>query len=236
MKVRIKFSKTGPLKFIGHLDMMRFFQKAIRRADIDVTYTTGFSPHQVMAFANPLGVGLESTGEYFDIEVNSYTTMAEMKDKLNQVVVPGVEILDVCLLPDDAGNAMASVAAARYRISFREGMEPCADWESRFASFCEQETIPATKTTKKSVLEIDIKPSLYEWQILPDHSIMLFLNASSSGTGNIKPAMVLETFFKAEGIEFDPYCLCITRIDTYTDLGTEDAHRFVPMNEVGTSC
>ena len=68
MKLRIKFSKHGVLKFIGHLDVMRYFQKAIRRAGIDICYSSGFSPHQVMSFAAPLGVGLESNGEYMDIE------------------------------------------------------------------------------------------------------------------------------------------------------------------------
>ena len=57
MKLRIKFKKYGAVRFIGHLDVMRFFQKAIRRAQIDVVYTAGFSPHQVMTFAAPLGVG-----------------------------------------------------------------------------------------------------------------------------------------------------------------------------------
>ena len=67
IKLRIKFRKFGPLRFIGHLDVMRFFQKAIRRAEIDVAYTGGFSPHQIMTLAAPLGVGLERNGEYMDI-------------------------------------------------------------------------------------------------------------------------------------------------------------------------
>ena len=72
MKIRIKFSKTGVMKFIGHLDIMRYFQKAIRRAEIDVTYTGGYSPHQVMSFAAPLGVGLESQGEYFESTIKQF--------------------------------------------------------------------------------------------------------------------------------------------------------------------
>ena len=51
MKIRIKFAKYGTMKFIGHLDTMRFFQKALRRADIDIKYSEGFSPHQIMSFA-----------------------------------------------------------------------------------------------------------------------------------------------------------------------------------------
>ena len=58
------------MKFIGHLDMMRYFQKAVRRAKIDIRYSEGYSPHQIMSFAAPLGVGITSDGEYFDIEVN----------------------------------------------------------------------------------------------------------------------------------------------------------------------
>ena len=60
IKVRIKFSKHGVMRFIGHLDIMRYFQKVFRRAEIDIAYSGGFSPHQIMSFAQPLGVGLES--------------------------------------------------------------------------------------------------------------------------------------------------------------------------------
>ena len=70
MKIRIKFRKWGVMKFIGHLDMMRYFQKAVRRAKIDIRYSEGYSPHQIMSFAAPLGVGITSDGEYFDIEGN----------------------------------------------------------------------------------------------------------------------------------------------------------------------
>ena len=61
MKVRIKFSKEGPVKFVGHLDTMRYFQKAIRRANLPVAFSGGYSPHMIMSFAAPLGVGTEST-------------------------------------------------------------------------------------------------------------------------------------------------------------------------------
>ena len=78
MKIRIKFSKQGAMKFIGHLDTMRYFQKAMRRADVDIRYSEGFSPHQIMSFAAPLGVGLTGSGEYLDIEVLSTDSSAEM--------------------------------------------------------------------------------------------------------------------------------------------------------------
>lgn len=90
MKLRVKFSKHGVLRFIGHLDVMRYFQKAIRRAGIDIAYSAGFSPHQIMSFAAPLGVGLESNGEYMDIEVHSLTSSKEFVDALNAQMVEGI--------------------------------------------------------------------------------------------------------------------------------------------------
>ena len=111
MKIRIKFSKQGNMKFIGHLDIMRYFQKAMRRAEVNIRYSEGFSPHQIMSFAAPLGVGLTGSGEYLDIEVLSTESSCEMTRRLNEVMVEGMEVLSYKKLPDDAANAMSLVAA-----------------------------------------------------------------------------------------------------------------------------
>lgn len=65
--LRFRFAKYGAMKYLGHLDLLRYFQKAVRRAEIPVAYSAGFSPHQIMSFAMPLSVGLTSEGEYFDV-------------------------------------------------------------------------------------------------------------------------------------------------------------------------
>ena len=124
MKLRVKFKKYGPIRFIGHLDVMRYFQKAIRRAGLDAAYTGGYSPHQIMTFASPLGVGMESNGEYMDIEVHSLISCENAMERLNRAGADGIEITSVKVLPDNAGNAMASVAAAAYTVRFRQGREP----------------------------------------------------------------------------------------------------------------
>lgn len=87
MKIRIRFRKYGVMKFIGHLDVMRYFQKAMRRAHIDICYSEGFSPHQIMSFAAPLGVGITSDGEYMDIEVHTSASTEESLRALNGVMV-----------------------------------------------------------------------------------------------------------------------------------------------------
>ena len=68
MTFRVRFAKYGVVKFIGHLDVMRYFQKVIRRSELPVRYSNGFNPHQLLSFAQPLGVGITSDGEYMEIE------------------------------------------------------------------------------------------------------------------------------------------------------------------------
>ena len=109
MKARIKFEKTGVMKYVGHLDTMRFFQKAMRRAQIPIKYSEGFNPHQIMSFASPLGVGVTSGGEYMDIELKEVIDPGQAMDALNGAMVEGVRILDFFYLPKDSENAMSSV-------------------------------------------------------------------------------------------------------------------------------
>ena len=87
MKVRIKFAKQGAMKFIGHLDIMRYFQKAVKRAGLDAAYSEGFSPHMIMSFAAPLGVGITSEVEYFDLELKTPMSSKEAVERLNQALM-----------------------------------------------------------------------------------------------------------------------------------------------------
>lgn len=227
MKVRIKFAKYGAMKFIGHLDMMRFFQKAVRRAGIDVKYSEGFSPHQIMSFAAPLGVGIESRGEYLDLEVVSMSTPEDMKDALNRVMVEGVEVLAVNVLPDQAKNAMASVAAASYRLQMKEGEFPIDDLSEKIRQFYAQEHIPYTKETKKSVIELDLKEGIYEIGE-EDGAVHMLVDASSSG--NIKPTVVFEKLCAFACCDIPDFDVQVTRLETYANLAKEgETRHLVPL-------
>ncbi len=233
MKLRVKFSKHGALKFIGHLDVMRYFQKAIRRAGIDIAYSTGFSPHQIMSFAAPLGVGLESNGEYMDIEVCSLTSAKEFVDTLNAQMADGIRILEVKLLPEHAGNAMASVAAAKYSIAFREGYFPSFLSSQTIQEFYEQKEIIITKKTKKSEIIFDMKPFIYECTYDTQNTcINLIVDASSAG--NIKPTLVLKALYALHQQTLDEFGVLITREETYANVGTEGSVLLEPLGFMGS--
>ncbi len=226
MRLRIKFKKYGPIRFIGHLDVMRFFQKAIRRAGIDVAYSNGFSPHQLMAFAAPLGVGLASNGEYMDIEINSMVSCQDIRERLNHVSVPGIEVLSVKQLPDSAENAMASVAA--YTVRFREGKNPKADISALLPDFLSREQIPITKKTKKGTREVDLKEGIYR---LSYEDGVFFMIVDASSGGNIKPVQIMEALLLQAGETLQENALAVTREEVYTQKKGEN--RLIPLDEIG---
>lgn len=227
MKIRIKFRKTGNVKYIGHLDVMRYFQKLFRRAEIDIKYTQGFHPHPVMSFASPLGVGMESFGEYLDLEVNTTLPPQEAIRVCNESSVEGIQLTEYVILPEGSKNAMSLVSAADYRYLFRENIPDAGKqkvWQEKLASYLEQPSIMVVKKTKKSEKEIDIRPAIYQMKWCEEQP-GFFLQLSAGSVLNIKPELVLTDFFSFAGETFDPYAFRRIRLEMYA--GEKDA--LVPL-------
>lgn len=218
MNVRIKFQKYGVMKFIGHLDMMRYFQKCMRRADIDIAYSGGFSPHQIMSFAAPLGVGITSSGEYLDIKVNSTRSSEQSLRHLNEVMAEGIRVVSYRRLKEDEKKAMSVVAAAEYEVRVKEGYEaPEVDYEAALEAFFYQpEEILITKKTKKSEKVIDLKKLIYDIQIHgKEDGPVYFMRVSAGSVDNLKPELVIASFYEFLGQELDPMSIQIHRVDVY---------------------
>ena len=210
--IRIKFSKHGLMKYTGHLDTMRYFQRVIRRSGIDAAYSEGFSPHQIMSFAQPLSVGVESNGEYFDLEVTVLSSASDMMERMNAVSAEGMEIRDIVLLPDRAKKAMATVHSAEYTVIFRPGHEPEWDIYKAVRAFKDMPSLKITKKSKKSVREIQLKDFVYSLDIeektlgflFPDGPLSgdeikdpekkvpyLRMRLSAASGDNVKPALLI---------------------------------------------
>lgn len=95
IKVRIRFSKTGDLMYISHLDLARTMQRIILRAGLDIWYSEGFNPQPKMVFAVPLPTGVESNCEMLDIKLNSPMSSEEIKNRLNDNLPTEMRVLDV---------------------------------------------------------------------------------------------------------------------------------------------
>ena len=234
LKARIKFRKYGSMKFIGHLDVMRFFQKVMRRADIPIAFSGGYSPHMIMSFAQPLGIGLTSDGEYLDIELTEPIDSKEAVARMNAVSVEGIEMLSMVQISEEKkASGMTITAASDYQVFLLESGKSSElrrqipeEWKEAWEKFLDQDQILVWKKTKKSEKEVDIKPMIFSSEIKEDY-IYLFLATGSEQ--NLKPNLVMETFLKYIGQEQAP--LFYNRLDVYAK--NEDG-KLVPLEALGT--
>ena len=214
------------MKFIGHLDIMRFFQKVMRRADIPIAFSGGFSPHMIMSFANPLGVGVTSDGEYFDVELVEEIDMNAAVERMNQVMVEGMEIVNMVPISDEKKRTgMTIVAAADYLSTLRKGAFP-EDWKEKADEFIAQDKICIVKATKKSEKEVDIKPMIYKFGVQDDSIYMLVATGSVE---NLKPELVMQAFGQYLGLDMESVAFAHHRLDVYADEGNKE---FVSLDKV----
>lgn len=216
MNVRIKYTKSGVLKFIGHLDVMRFFQKAVKRAGLDIAYSKGFSPHQLMSFAAPLALGVTSEGEYFDAEFNTLVTSDEFVRRLNEQMTPGMAVSDVILLPEKAKNSMSIVAASDYRIHFKGSLSEDPVLQQKLLQtvpdFLTRTEIPVIKKTKKGEKTENIRPGILKCQT---DSASFYMLLSTGSEYNLKPELVLQALCEQAGVTYNLYDYQVHRIETY---------------------
>ena len=234
LKARIKFRKYGCMKFIGHLDVMRFFQKVMRRADIPIAFSGGYSPHMIMSFAQPLGIGLTSDGEYLDIELTEPIDSKEAVARMNAVSVEGIEMVSMVQISEEKkASGMTITAASDYQVFLLESGKSSdvrrkipPEWKESWEKFLSQEQILVWKKTKKSEKEVDIKPMIYGSEIKEDY---IYLYLATGSEQNLKPDLVMETFLKYIGQEDAP--LFYNRLDVYA---RDEAGKLVPLEALGT--
>ena len=237
MRMRIRYSKQGLMKFIGHLDMMRYFQKACRRAGIDVTYTEGMSPHMSMSYAFPLGVGMTSDSEYVDVDINTPLPGEEIVERLNRSAPEGIHFLQAGEIGiTKAEKGMNQVARADYTLVFRDEYKWDDDWKKDFAEFLEQKEILVIKKGKKTEKEVNIRPLIYKAEITEQKNEteetagdLILLGLASGNENNIRPELVMQAFADATGRNYTPFMFHINRDEVYADRGKDGTHDFVSL-------
>lgn len=212
MKARIKWTKTGVLRFTGHLDVQRYFHKAIMRAQLPVSFTKGMSPHQMMSFAAPLGLGMTSEAEYVDVSFDWSYPGEEMLARLNAVMNEGISVTEFRQIHEKEKNCMAVTAAADYLVTFKKGYYYTDAFTKRTEPFYFQESIPILKKTKRSERKVDIAPMILE---IREQGEGIFMKLVTGSSGNLKPQLVMEAFCNYLGYDYDPFGFRYHRLETY---------------------
>lgn len=225
MKVRVKFSKLGKVKYVGHLDTMRLFQRAIKVAELPISYSQGFSPHSLVYFALPLAVGMSSEGEYMEIVLDEQVPAEEVKERLQKVLVEGICILDAYEIEEKTSSLMSLVQGADYSIVLKCPENPEITAQSLKEQVMNSEELIVLKKGKKGIAPVDIKPLILNSSFEQDGSnIKINLQVYAGSSKNLNPELFVKALLGEQ-----PYMLQVSRKELYT----EENEELVPIYTVG---
>lgn len=185
------------MKFISHLDMMRFMSRLIRRADLPVWYTEGFNPHLYMTFALPLSLGFESDYEVVDIRLlDDGYPLDTLCEKLNSVCPPYIHFLDA----KEPVLKTGDVALAKFVIAFDDGGKIF----EKLNAFLNKDSIKVLKKTKKGrEKEIEIADKIKDFSLEKhEENTVLKITLPAGSVENLNPELFLNKFFEENGEKY----------------------------------
>ncbi len=214
MKIRLKFTKEGPVKYVGHLDTMRLFQRAIKVAEIPVAYSQGFSPHSLVYFALPLGVGVSSIGEYMEIITTEDISPELVMKRLNKVLVEGIRILSAWQVEDKGDSLMSLVCAADYDIKLLLDKEVVLDIDTLKQDLESAQELVIMKKGKKGIKPVDIKPLILNCNIVErEDGIHIQSKVLAGSSQNLNPELLVKALVEKY---ISNYEIQVTRKEMYT--------------------
>ena len=156
VQFRIRFAKREPLRYTGHLDVLRYFERAIRRAGLPLAFTQGFHPHPKISFGPPLSLGMTSTAEYADIVLQK--PCSDIEQALGKGLKPGLELLGLRPIRTKPTSLNAAIVEAMYEVPCQAG----DDIERRISSILDQSEIIVERTGKNGVKQVNIRPGILD--------------------------------------------------------------------------
>ncbi len=183
--VRIRFARKGSLSYVGHLDLMRTFERSLRRAELPLLHSQGYNPRPMLVFALPLGVGISTSDDYIDVSLSEEIDVAVLIARLTPMLPEGLFVLDGWMVPEDSGSIMALVTAASYRLS-APGITDAVQ-----KLFLLDEVV-VEKKSKGQLRKLDIRPLLLkvEEESLPNQDMCTVFVCAGSHE-NVRPDLLL---------------------------------------------
>lgn len=223
MILRVKFTKEDYLRYIGHLDLLRLFQRCFNRAGIELNYSQGFNPRPKFSIANPLSLGVESIGEYMDIDLLCQVPVDDFITKMNNVLPEGIKILEG-LYPKDTKSISAILDLARYEIKCKTKRKITKEELSIIInSWLEKEEILISRLRKrkksKITIEENIRFLIKEVQVISVDDYTIYIDAllSSSENGTLRPLDFIQAMDRDNNLEIDIESVMLKRLGLYIE-------------------
>ena len=190
-RLRVRFRRGDSVKFISHLDIIRLWHRALRRAGIDIAYSEGFNPHPRISLAAPLALGITSDAELMDVFINRHISPHSFIALLGRQLPPGIEILQVCLVAPIMPALQSQVRFAEYTVEV-EGIAD--DVAAAIASLMAKEELPWQHQRDTGIRSYDLRPLVDDLWLGDWHNgggaISMRLRCGSNGSG--RPEQVVK--------------------------------------------
>lgn len=187
MRARITFTKQGALRYTGHLDLHRLWERAMRRAELPISYSQGFHPQPKISFAAALPLGFSSRGEVLDVRLNEELPVEEISARLKDNLPADIQIVKVESVELSAPPLQTQVLSADYEIRFTEEMNG-AELTAKSAELMKAESLPRERRGKS----YDLRPLIESFSVVTDNGktwLQMTLAAREGATG--RPEEVL---------------------------------------------
>lgn len=194
MLYRLKFSRGEQVRFVSHLDAMKNWERALRRAKLPIAFSEGFNPHPKMSFGSAVGVGVTSDAEYMDLELREERDPQDILESINRVLPEGLKVLEVKELKGKVPSLMSVLNRADFMvhlpIDFALSTE---ELNGIIRDLLAQEQLFVEREGKKGKRQLDVRPGLYEMSgdVIPG-AILLRMTLQFGSVGNIRPEEIVQ--------------------------------------------
>lgn len=223
MILRVKFTKENYLRYIGHLDLLRLFQRCFNRAGIDLNYSNGFNPRPKFSIANPLSLGVESVEEYMDIDLVEEIDTGEFIIAMNSVLPADIRILKAAYTTDTKPvSAILDLASYEIRFVIAKNIDKQLLTNS-INTWLENDEIIISRLRKKGKSKImvqeNIKNLIKDVEIISVEHHRVVINAllSSSENGTLRPLDFIEAMDKDNNLEIDLESVMLKRLGLFIE-------------------
>lgn len=189
MRLRIKFAKQGALRYIGHLDLNKIWERTARRAELPLAYSQGFHPQPKIYLASALPLGFSSRAELLDLKLKQDISTDGLRDRLQAAVPSGLQILEVAQVQDDLPPLQTQLRAAEYEVLFTEPLEE-NELRQRVESVLGAAALPRERRGKA----YDLRPLIerLELSVGDQRQVMLCMRLTSREGATGRPEEVLD--------------------------------------------
>ncbi|CCW36132.1 radical SAM-linked protein [Chthonomonas calidirosea] len=193
------FTKEEPVRWLGHLDILRTFERAIRRSGLPIAFSGGFNPRERLSFASALGVGITGAEERVALELTEPIPPQEVQKQLNAVLPPGIRIVQCFPVSEEQQerNLFSELDRADYEVLCSASEPVSAEAiEQAIAHLLSQSQVTIPREREGKTRLVDIKPQLYSLQLKPgslqNGRFLLIMRLGMGETGNVRPNEVIE--------------------------------------------